>query len=717
MDAQRAAERRIWLLRALLLTQVWLAVQGRVVAYTWLVETGNSALLAWVYMGQATAVALITLAMFGLIDRLGRASLLASLFAVFAAGVGLAGAVPSSHAALAAPLFLLFVEGGSAIVGSQFWLLASELLSPDQARRSFPSFALAGGLGAIGGGAAGHLMPLLGTRGMTLMLVAPAALACGITLVVGARYGYRVGPRHDATKASLGDELRTGVSLFRTSHLLRWVGVLTAAISCSSVAIDYLFTQSVAKSVATGGLAAFFGNINVAISVVQLAVAGLLGSRLFTTFGLFRTFTSYPVGAWLVALGAAPFGLATSAIVLKVFDRFEKDMILNPGMSIALAAFPRARRGRASLIFAGLVKPLAMVAAGGSLVLLQASAAALWLFIAVTLTAFFPLLRKLAAVYRDALLENLKTNDVRLVTSSIEALAEPENRSVVPRLVELLEGSEDPVVCENVLRAAGSIGDLRFVPFLLYALGSDNSSMKIAAAGSLRRFWTPEVQQAVIAALRSEQSARVKASLIAALGAEQAALHPILRAGLTDDDPRVRANAVEAIGLSQDPALLAELRPLLDSGSPRELANVVVALARVPQHRPAALAALQRIFESPERTLLASALWAVGETGAAQFLPILRHCASDPQAIVRRNAIISMGKLAQPEAIVPMVQLMLGARDDSFAMARALGRLDSRQREAVIMHLSRVSREQRAPALFALAHCGLNYPDELDQLA
>src|SRR6185436_1146901 len=122
MESHKSAERRVWLLRALLFAQVWLAVQGRVVAYTWLVEAGRSSLLAWAYIGQALGVALVTLALLTLVDRVGRASLLAVMFGVYALGVGLAAAVPTEQGADAAPLFLVFVEGGTAIVGSHFWL-------------------------------------------------------------------------------------------------------------------------------------------------------------------------------------------------------------------------------------------------------------------------------------------------------------------------------------------------------------------------------------------------------------------------------------------------------------------------------------------------------------------------------------------------------------------------------------------------------------------
>jgi len=49
-------------------------------------------------------------------------------------------------------------------------------------------------------------------------------------------------------------------------------------------------------------------------------------------------------------------------------------------------------------------------------------------------------------------------------------------------------------------------------------------------------------------------------------------------------------------------------------------------------------------------------------------------------------------------------------------MARSLGRLPSREREGVLMLLTRLPAEQKARAVDALANCGLNYSEELDQL-
>lgn len=716
MPAQDSAQRRVWLLRALVFAQAWLVVQGRVVAYSWLLEVAGAGQLPWLYVGQALAVGLLTLLLFGTVDRVGRASLLGGMFIVFGLGVAMASAVPHGQGSRAAPAFLLFVEAGIALISGHFWLLAGELLSPDQSRRHFPSFTLAGGLGAIAGGSAGHLAAVLETRGMVLLLIVPALACSGLAMAAHNRYAYRVGPRAKRPKTAFVAQLKDGMAMVDGSSLLRWVGLLTALVVMSGLAIDYLFSLAVVKTASASALPSFLGNTNMAVSVVQLVVVATLGSKLLTSFGLFRTFQSYPVGGAAAVAAGAPFGLAASAVMLKIFDRLENYLVLNPGLGIALAAFPRERRGRASFIYGGLVKPLAMAAMGSALVVSQAAPAALWVLIAVALVAFVPLLRKLATVYRDTLVQNLGTSDRKLITASIEALTERENQTVVPRLLELVEKTSDPILIENVLRAAGGIRDPRFVPALIAGLKNPNSSIKIAAAGSLTHFPGPEVQAALVAAVNDEPSTRVKASLIAALGQEHSALRPVLRAGLTDQEARVRANAVEAIGLSGDAALIGELRPLLESVTPREVANVVVALARVPEHRAAALSALGRVFAGNDRSLLASALWAAGEAGDADHLPLITSYLSDADPMVRRNAIIAMAKLGRAEVVPPMIALLLGPRDDAMAMARAVGRLGSREREEVLIQLTALGSEQRAQALDAFVNCGLNYPEELELL-
>ncbi len=715
MPSSATVERRVRLLQALFFFQGWFIVQGRVAAYAWLVEAQASALLPWLYVGQAAIACAATVALFGAVDHAGRASVVVRSFVVFAVGCIAAALSPPGAQAIAAPLLLLFIECGVGIIGGQFWLLAGELLSPEQARRNFPAVSLAGSAGALVGGASGHLAELFGQRGLVALLCLPAAACVALAVVARRRYPHRLGPRAGQAPVAFSAEVTAGLALFKSSRLVVQIAAFTALVTASGLAIDFVFTRSVAQT-HPGGAAALLGDVAIGVNVLHVAIVALLGQRVLTAFGLIRTFFTYPLGGLAAALLGLPFAAPGPAVALRVFDRLENFVVLNPGLGIALSAFPRERRGRASLWFSGLVKPAAMAATGGALLLLREETRAVWLFVVAGFVLGLPLLQRLATVYRETLVENLRSEDRLLVATSIEALAEPGNRAVVPRLLDVLQQRADPVLAENVLRAAGSLDDPRFAPVLLDALKSPNASMRIAAAGSLRAYASPEVLAALAEAVQQETSARVKASLITALGPDQAMLHPILRASLADADARVRANAVEAIGLSGDPELIGELRPLLDRVTPREIANVIVALARVPAHRPAAVAALERLFESGDRGLLASALWAAGEVGERAHRPLLVARSTDDDAMIRRNAIIALGKLGDSDVVDLMVGLLLGPKDDAMAMARGLGRLDAAEREEVLIRLARLNAADRATVAEVIAGCGLNYPEELERL-
>jgi HEAT repeat protein len=242
--------------------------------------------------------------------------------------------------------------------------------------------------------------------------------------------------------------------------------------------------------------------------------------------------------------------------------------------------------------------------------------------------------------------------------------------------------------------------------------------LKGAAVRSLARFPTLEVREALLKTLREEDSARVKASILSALaaGGDLSALHPVLRAGLDDPDPRVRANAVESIGLTLDPALLADLRPKLTGEAPRVMANAIVALARIPEERHAAIEALRRMFETQDRSQRLSALYAAGEVREPALARAIRVLVGHPDIDLHRNAVIALGKHDALEAVEPLCRLLVGPIEHGRAAALVLDRLGPEVREALIERLCQVSVEEREQAVRALRSCGLNYPDELEQL-
>ncbi len=708
---------RLRALQVVYLGQTYTIVLARVLAYSWVLHELGSGNLPWVFLGQALPLCLLSFALIGVVDRVGRASLITAGSVVMGVGVLLfrVGAGMGIHGLSAG--FLLFGETLFALFGVHFWLLASELLSPRESKRYVSSLALLGAVGAILAGLTaqgiGQWAPW-----QVLPVLLPSVVVTGVAAgYVHRTYRHRVAPASDLGGRGWAEELVQGVRQVRESAFLRWLVLFTAGITTAGVIVDYLYSVAAERLSPGGGLPAFLGGINVVINVLQVILVLLVGRRIFTTVGLVRTLSSFPAGGTLLGLLTLINGPGWTAVALKVFDRLENYLVLNPGVGIALNAFDREKRGRASLVYGGVVKPLSISLTG--LLLLEAHrplSATLLLLMVLALT--WAALQPLGRAYRRTLVENLRAGDPRLVRNSLEALSEPENRSVTPTLLAFYRLTQDPVFRENVLKAAGQIQDPAFVPILLEALRGAHTSLKCAAAGSLTRFPCPQVRDALMEALKNENSTRVKASILSALrrGFDATVHVPALLAGLEDPDPRVRSNAIEAIGLTRDPALIRRLRPYLESPYPRVKANAVIALAQVPSERPVAVRALEGFFEQGDRALLLSALHAAGELRAPSVYDRVKAAAASEDPDVRRNAVIALGKYDDPEAVSPLLDLLVASTGHGVPVAHALDRLGEEVREALIARLVDLPAAQRAKVVRVIQRCGVNYPDLVDRL-
>ncbi len=710
---------RLRALQAVYLAQTYAIVLARILAYSWVLNEMGSGRLPWVFLVQAVPLCILTFALIGVVDRVGRASLLMAGSGVMAGGVLLFRAGAGLGVGGLSPGFLLFGETLFSLFSVHFWLLTSELLSPQESKRYFPSLALVGAVGAI---LAGLTAQSLG--GQPPWRVLPVLLPPVVVSGLGAwhihrTYRHRVGPRRSSVaRAGWSDELAQGLGLVKQSAFLRWLVLLTAGITTAGVIIDYLYSVSAEQMSHAGNLPAFFGGIHVVINVLQVILVFLAGRRIFTTMGLVRTLSSFPLGGTVLGLVTLGQGIGWSAVALKVFDRLENYLVLNPGVGIALNAFDRAKRGRASLVYGGLVKPLSISLTGLCLLHVSGGAGATALLLAVFAGTLL-VLRRLGRAYRRTLVENLRSTDARLVRNSLEALSEPENRVITPELIAFYHRVSDHVFEENVLKAAGLIKDPAFIPILLDALRGRHTSLKCAAARSLAQFPSPEVRDALLAALRDEDSARVKASILSALSVrfDTAVHYPVLLAGLDDPDPRVRANAVEAIGLTGDPELVRLVRPKLDSPHPRIKANAVMALAGIPEERDTAIEALRMFLDSGDRGLVLSALHAAGELREASVYDRVKVAAGSDDPDIRRNAVIALGKYDDLDAVEPLVELLVHSAREGVPVAYALDRLGESVREALVERVAELPLAGRAAAVRAIRACGVNYPELVDQIA
>jgi hypothetical protein len=122
-----------------------------------------------------------------------------------------------------------------------------------------------------------------------------------------------------------------------------------------------------------------------------------------------------------------------------------------------------------------------------------------------------------------------------------------------------------------------------------------------------------------------------------------------VRNRLTESDPRVRANAIEALwGLDTD-----EARELLATaardGNNRVTGNALLALYRVGDN--ASIPELMKLAEHESALFRATAAWVMGETGDPRFTETLAGLMRDPNAAVRTRSLSALGRIKAAVAV------------------------------------------------------------------
>jgi HEAT repeat protein len=196
------------------------------------------------------------------------------------------------------------------------------------------------------------------------------------------------------------------------------------------------------------------------------------------------------------------------------------------------------------------------------------------------------------------------------------------------------------------------------------------------------------VLDALFGALESEASDRVVSALIAAIG-RICSSNRVLKLSpyLESKDDRIVSNAIEAIGQARDPRAADTILPLLYSRHNRVKANAAMAL--FASGRIEVISTLKPMLLHSDPLMRSSAAFAIGElTIIAQkdklleelrlrghevkmFLAELQECVpmlvsllKDGEPIVKRQAIIALGKIRDKSSVLPIIDTLDLERDN-----------------------------------------------------
>jgi HEAT repeat protein len=206
--------------------------------------------------------------------------------------------------------------------------------------------------------------------------------------------------------------------------------------------------------------------------------------------------------------------------------------------------------------------------------------------------------------------------------------------------------------------AAVGPADVPLVPRLVAQLGDSNPMIRQAAAEALGRIGTAaaSARPALLLCLKSDPFSQVRSSAASSLGWLGPAPEVIapLVAALEDDDPEVRRYAAHSLSLLAQlagPAIPKLIDRLDDPHMGYMAARALGAIGPAARRSiPRLISALRR-DQSLARMEFASALGRFGAS-ANDAIPVLRSLAHDPDANVKKAAVVAMLRI-QPVFWMP----------------------------------------------------------------
>jgi len=179
---------------------------------------------------------------------------------------------------LAARIVYLQISGLGPILGSGFWLMASERFDPRTAKQHYGGIAGAGTLGGLVGGLVAARVAAAADVGAMLPLVAALQAVCAWQVHAASRATGRMPEPHPAGPAA--DKATSGLHILRESAYLQRLAALVLLGTLCAIFIDYVFMVQVKATFKEGpALGSFFSLYYGTISLVAFIVQ-VFGSRL-----------------------------------------------------------------------------------------------------------------------------------------------------------------------------------------------------------------------------------------------------------------------------------------------------------------------------------------------------------------------------------------------------------------------------------------------------
>jgi len=240
---------------------------------------------------------------------------------------------------------------------------------------------------------------------------------------------------------------------------------------------------------------------------------------------------------------------------------------------------------------------------------------------------------------------------------------------------------------------------------------------RIEAVKMLSEIHDPRLKLAMPSMITSESDPYVQATLISSCShifGKNDNLRDTLTRLLEHSDPRVVANAIEALGHFDSETVRSLLKKYLFSSVPRQSMNAAVAFYKAGEEKIYSFIKLKLTGENP--TWQASAAYAIGQVNDSQssgdLLKVLPSACSEVRGITLR----SLAGIADPGLIMPIISCMLVEKETNLqdTYIQTLKTIDEDQAVAKLSEISANSGNPRIQATAMKLLGNFNSPGTLE---
>lgn len=320
----------------------------------------------------------------------------------------------------------------------------------------------------------------------------------------------------------------------------------------------------------------------------------------------------------------------------------------------------------------------------------------------------------------DILVGILDAPDRRLVRVVLSALDSCRDERVIQRLLSLTH-SEDPEIRADAVFLLGELSDPSTVDKLLFLLNDPSDLVVSRTIDALRKLNYAAIIDTVVLRFADATNKRIRATLLSCLlhHTHDDRVIALLVNALSDPDPRVRANAVEAVGSLKIPVdrKLELLSKVAEDPNNRVAGNLAVALG--PLDAVQALRVLTRLLNSRDKWERASAVYAAGfirEAKVGSWLASTLMYEDDEDVI--RNIITSLSRYRDPSILEQLLKGLEHPRQMvRFGTARILGHMGDRSCRPALLAAVELEQAPGVKAEMITALARLSDASHVPQLA